>query len=296
MDLVVGATGFVGRRAALELRKRGREVRAMVRGGSGRAEAAPLLSAGIEVVAGDLTDPRSIERSCNGIETVISTATSMPHGRDDGLKRVDHDGSLDLIEMAERAGVKRFVYTSYSGSIREASPLQTAKRDCEKRLLAGQMQAVVLQPSFFMEVWLSPALGFDPDGPRARIYGSGENPISYISAENVAEFAAAAAVAEDQSGPLVLAMGGPEPLSQLQAVRVFEKRLKMKFQLEFVPLETLQRRHAAATDPLEKTFAALMIACAKGDLVEDSEASASRYGIRLRSLDEYIASSLKRAA
>lgn len=62
------------------------------------------------------------------------------------------------------------------------------------------------------------------------------------------------------------------------------------------PLETLQKRHAAATDPLEKAFAALMIACAKGDPVEDRQPSVSRCRIRPRSLDEYITISLKRAA
>src|SRR5208282_6367957 len=95
-------------------------------------------------------------------ETVICTATSMPAGADDGLRKVDHDGTLSLIEAAERQGVKRFVYVSYSGNSREDSPLETAKRDCENRLLNSKMQAVILRPSYFMDMWLSPALGFDP--------------------------------------------------------------------------------------------------------------------------------------
>jgi uncharacterized protein YbjT (DUF2867 family) len=285
MDLVVGATGVVGRQAALELRKRGRTVRALVRGGPARGEAAPLLAEGIEVVAGDLTDRAAVERGCAGIATVVSTATSMPHGRDDGLRRVDHDGTLALIEAAERAGVKRFVYVSYSGNIREESPLETAKRACENRLLAGKIQAVILRPSYFFEVWLSPVVGFDPANARARIYGTGENPVSYISARNVAEFAAATA-ASGEAGPLVRELGGPEALSQLQAVRIFEAKWKRKFTLEFVPLEALQAQ-LAATDPVQKTFAALMISYAKGDSIPESRANAERYGIRLRSVEEH---------
>jgi uncharacterized protein YbjT (DUF2867 family) len=286
MDLVVGATGLVGRQAALELRKRRRSVRALVRGGAARAEAAALLAAGIEVVAGDLTDRAAVERSCAGIETVISTATSMPHGRDNGLQRVDRDGTLGLVEAAERAGVGRFVYISYSGNIREDSPLETAKRMCERRLLAGKMQSVILRPSYFTDVWLSPALGFDPANARARIYGTGENPVSYISAGNVAEFAAAAA-ASDEPGPLALELGGPEALSQLQAVRIFEEMGKRKLALEFVPLEALRAQHRAASDPVGETFAALMVAYALGDRIPESRTSAARYGIRLRTVEAY---------
>src|SRR5262245_59599053 len=104
MDLVVGATGKVGGRAAMRLRERGRDVRAMVRGGERRPEAAPLAAAGIEIVDADVTAPETLAAVCAGVDTVVCTITSMPHGRDDGLRRVDHDGSLALIEAAERAG------------------------------------------------------------------------------------------------------------------------------------------------------------------------------------------------
>jgi len=113
-----------------------------------------------------------------------------------------------LIDSAERAGVQYFVYTSYSGNIREDSPLETAKRDCEKRLLAAKMRATILRPSYFMEMWLSPALGFDPANGRARIYGSGEAKVSYISFHDVVAFALA--VASNPSHPSAfLEMGGP---------------------------------------------------------------------------------------
>jgi uncharacterized protein YbjT (DUF2867 family) len=109
---------------------------------------------------------------------------------------VDLEGTLALIDSAERAGVKRFVYVSYSGNIREDSPLETAKRRCESRLLDSAMEAVILRPSYFMEVWLSPALGFDPANGAARIYGDGEGKVSYISGTDVASFAIAAATSE----------------------------------------------------------------------------------------------------
>ena len=294
MDLVVGATGLVGQQIALGLRRRGRAVRGLVRGGARHEKAAPLLAAGIEIVDADLTKPESLPAACAGVETLLSTATSMPHGKDDGLGRVDHDGVLALIESAEHAGVQHFVYTSYSGNIREDSPLEIAKRDCEKRLLASRMRATILRPSYFMEMWLSPALGFDPVGGRARIYGPGDAKVSYISFRDVVAFALA--VAANPSHPsAILEMGGPEPLSQRGAVGIFERTLGKKIELDAVPLAALEEQHRSS-DPLEKTFAALMIAYGKGDLIAGSLETARQYGVTLHSVSDYAAPFRKAAS
>jgi uncharacterized protein YbjT (DUF2867 family) len=286
--LVAGSTGFVGGEVAQELSQRTLQTRALVRGGAAHPKAKRLQNAGIEIVNGDLTLPESLDAACRGIDTVVSTVTSMPSGANDGLRRVDHDGTLALIAAAERAGVKKFVYISYSGNIREESPLETSKRDCENRLLQGPMQAVILRPSYFMEVWLSPALGFDPGSGSVRIYGSGEAKVSYISAFDVADFAVAAATKEHRDKNTILEMGGPEALSQLDAVGIFEQALGRKVQLEFLPAEAIRAQHGSS-DPLQKTFAALMLAYAKGDTISGARVSAQEYGIALRSVAEYAA-------
>jgi uncharacterized protein YbjT (DUF2867 family) len=293
MDLVVGATGLVGQQVTLGLRRQGRAVRALVRGGTRREKAAPLISAGIEVVDADLTKPESLPSVCAGVETVICTATSMPHGKDDGLRRVDHDGALALIDTAARSDVKHFVYTSYSGNIRKDSPLETAKRDCEKRLLSSKMRVTILRPSYFMEMWLSPALGFDPANGRARIYGSGDAKVSFISVQDVVSFGLAAA-AKSPDSSVTIEMGGPEPISQLDAVGIFEQTLGKKIEVEKVPLAALEEQHRS-TDPLQKTFAALMIGYAKGDVIPGNRETARGYGVTLHSVSAYAATFLKSA-
>jgi uncharacterized protein YbjT (DUF2867 family) len=294
MDLVVGATGLVGQQIALSLRQRGRQVRALVRGGKNHEKAKPLVSAGIDIVDADLTKHQTLPSACAGIETVVCTATSMPHGREDGLRRVDQDGVLALIEKAEQAGIRHFIYTSYSGNIREDSPLETAKRSCENRLLSGRMRATILRPSYFSEVWLSPALGFDPANGRARIYGTGEAKVSYISLNNVAAFAVAAAEKPPDKS-VVLEMGGPEPLSQLDAVRLFEQNFARKIDLDYVPVAALGEQHCSS-DPLQKTFAALMLGYAKGDTIPGSLETARSYGIALHTVSDYVSAASKAAS
>jgi uncharacterized protein YbjT (DUF2867 family) len=205
--LMVGGSGRVGKEAALGLANRSLKVRALLRGGGEHSKSAELMVAGVEVIDGDLGKAESLRTAAKGIDTVICSATSMPSCADDGLRRVDHEGTLALIEAAEREGVKRFMYISYSGNIRFDSPLEVAKRDCEDRLKRSKMQAVILRPSFFMEVWLSPMLGFDPANGTVRIYGPGTGKISFVSSSNVADFVVAVASSDWSEKSAVLELG-----------------------------------------------------------------------------------------
>jgi uncharacterized protein YbjT (DUF2867 family) len=292
--LVAGGTGLVGKNIALGLQATNGSVRALVRGGASNSKASELIGAGVEVVTGDLTEPPSLANACVGVDTVVCTATTMPTGANDGLRRVDHDGVLALIDAAERAAAKKFVYTSYSGNIETDCPLRTAKRDCETRLQQSAMDVVILRPTYFMEMWLGPHLGFDPLNGMARIYGDGNGKVSYISALDVAEIAVKAAVTPTGK-ETVLEMGGPEALSQLDAVRIFESILGTTCRLEFVPLDALRRQHLS-TDPLEKTFGALMLAYAGGDVIAGAVQTAAEYGVTLRTLSEYAMSVAARRA
>jgi uncharacterized protein YbjT (DUF2867 family) len=113
MILIVGGTGDLGGRVVQLVRDQGREVRCLVRAGT---EDAHLRRRGVEIVRGDLTDPNSLLPACEGVATVVATATAIGR-RLAGAKRptiheVDHVGMSALIDAAERAGVARFVYLS----------------------------------------------------------------------------------------------------------------------------------------------------------------------------------------
>src|SRR2546422_8270994 len=87
---------------------------------------------------------------------------------------------------------------------------------------------------------------------------------------DVVEFAVAAVAMSERDRAVILEMGGLEALSQLDAVRVFEKKLGKKFTLDFVPVEALEGQYCSS-DPLQKTFGALMLGYAKGDVIGRSE-------------------------
>jgi uncharacterized protein YbjT (DUF2867 family) len=271
MILIVGATGLLGGEICRLLTEDGMRVRALVRGTADEAKVARLKSLGVDLAGGDLKSRRSLEAACVGVHVVISTASStLSRQEGDSIESVDHHGQLNLIEAAEAAGVKHFILVSFPPSPME-SPLQSAKRDAEDRLRRSRMTHTILQPTVFMEVWLSPALGFDLAGAKARIFGTGQNAISWVSFQDVAKFAVEA-IDNPRAVNTTVEIGGPEGLSPLDVVRMAEEIAGKPFAVEHVPEEALRAQYSAATDALQRSFAALMITSAAGGVLDPARA------------------------
>ena len=267
MNLVVGASGMLGSEICRKLVEERKPVRALVRSSTDPAKQEKLQGLGAGLAYGDLKDPSTLEKACQGISTVISTASStFSRQMGDSIDTVDSRGQLNLLRAAKAAGVDRFIFISFPPSPEDFA-LQRAKRAVEAELAHGGLAYTVLQPTFFTEVWLSPAVGFDVANASARIYGSGEHQISWISYLDVARFAAGS-VDNPTARNRVIKLGGPESLSPLQVVQVFEEVSGRKFTVTHVPEEALQAQKAAATDSLQEAFAGLMLYYAHGDVID----------------------------
>ena len=287
MNLIVGATGLVGGEICRRLSAARRPVRALVRPTGDASRIAELRQSGAELVTGDLKDPASIRAACAGAATVLSTASStLSRQPDDSIDAVDRLGQLQLVQAARDAGVKHFVYVSFA-PMAEDFALQRAKREVEQAIVASGMTYTILQPTFFMEIWLSAALGFDVAARRARILGAGENPISWISFPNVAEFAVRA-LDTPAAHHKTLPLGGPEPLGPLQVVRLFEELTGDAFTVEHVLESVLRAGKAAARRALDEAFAALSLGYARGQVV-DMRTALEAMPVRLVSVREYAA-------
>jgi NADH dehydrogenase len=182
------------------------------------------------------------------------------------IETTDRQGMRHLIDAAKAAGVRKFVYTSFSGNIDRTFPLRDAKRQVERWLVESGLDWTILRPSYFMEVWLTPAVGFDPANGRVTIYGGGTEPVSWISVKDVAAFAGSALDAQ-QASRATLEIGGA-PLTPMEVVGIFETRLHQRIELMFVPTAALDEQEAAAADPMQRSFVALMRCLADGDAIE----------------------------
>jgi uncharacterized protein YbjT (DUF2867 family) len=289
MILVAGATGLVGSAVCQKLAKRGETVRALVRSTSAKEKLDALRSCGAELCVGDLKDPGSLSSACRGVDAVVSTASStLSRQSGDSIESVDAAGQLNLVNAAEAAGIERFVFVSFRPPRGISYPLADAKRRVEEAI--ASLNFTIIQASWFMEVWLSPALGFDYPNQTARIYGPGTSPISWVSFRDVAEMCALA-VRSPAAERRTIEFGGPEALSPLEVVARFEKIGGRPFQLQHVPEQTLRAQFDGAADPMQKTFAGLMLGYLYGDAI-DMAPVVEQFGIHLTSVDEYARSVL----
>ena len=287
MTLIAGATGMLGSEICRLLREQGKPVRALARSTSNPETLARLERSGAEIVQGDFKDKASLEDACRGATAVISTASSTISKQDgDSIESVDHQGQLNLIEAAEKAGVRQFVLISFPG-FELNFPLQSAKRAAEDRLRRGRMPYTVLQPTCFMEVWLSPGLGFDPAHGTAQIYGAGHNKVSWISYQDVAQFAVAA-LDNERAAQSFIKLGGPDALSPLEVVQLAEQFTGKAIAVQHVPEDALRAQHSAATDPLQQSFAGLMLYYAHGEAIDMKAALRVLPVRKLKSVREYL--------
>jgi NADH dehydrogenase len=268
MNLVVGATGLVGTEVCRRLRERGLPVRALVRPGSARETTVAGL--GAEIAHGDVKDAASLEAACRDVATVVSTATSTRSRRGGhSLESVDRTGQLVLLDAARRAGVRRFVYVSLSPNLPANNPLVRYKHEVEAAVRSSGLAWTVLQPSCFMEIWFGPAIGWDVAGGKARVFGPGTAPVSFISALDVAEFARLAATRPELQGR-ALPLGGPAPVSPLAAVGIFEEATGRRFKVQRVPVPVIKTMSLLLRpfDPITSSLMSLGAAVAKGDAID----------------------------
>ncbi|MFL5740965.1 MAG: SDR family oxidoreductase [Flavisolibacter sp.] len=268
--LVVGATGFLGTELCNQLLASGKKLKALVRKNSDPTKIKQLQERGVETVTGDLKDVDSLLSACKDVGAVISTASStLSRQEGDSIETVDRQGQLNLVDAAAKNGVEKFIFISFLES-KQSFPLQDAKREVEQRLIDSKMNYTILRPSFFMEVWLSPHLGFDPANHKATIYGHGAAKVSWIAIKDVAAFAVAS-LTNPAASNSIIDIGGPQALSPLEVVKIFEEQAGRTFELQYVPEEALRTQKEVSPDPLQQSFSALMLFLNQGPEVQMDE-------------------------
>ncbi|MBX7527503.1 SDR family oxidoreductase [Qipengyuania vesicularis] len=143
--LVAGSTGNTGTRLVHELCSRGHEPVALVRSSSDTSE----LPENVEQRLGDLT---SLEDDVTeGCDVVIFAAGSGGDTSEEMTRKVDRDGAIRLIDIAEKSGVKRFVMLSSVGTEdpdpnSDLAHYLQAKHVADERLKASSLDYVILRP------------------------------------------------------------------------------------------------------------------------------------------------------
>jgi uncharacterized protein YbjT (DUF2867 family) len=130
---VTGATGRVGRHVVDVLESEGHEVVPVSRSG------------GVDVVTGD-----GLADALAGVQCVIDAATGSSPDQAEATEFFTAS-ARNLLEIGERAGVKRIVMVSIIGTDRFTAGYGVAKLGHEQALLAGPIPTRILRASQFHE-------------------------------------------------------------------------------------------------------------------------------------------------
>jgi uncharacterized protein YbjT (DUF2867 family) len=203
--LVTGATGRVGRAVAGLLTAAGVPVRALTR----RPEAAEL-PVDVEVVAGDLTVPESLDAALQGVDAVFLVWTAPP-------------ASAPAVVERLAARPRRVVFLSSPHQtphpfFQQPNPMAVLHADIERLIAAAGLESTIIRPGMFASntlFWWAPAIraGGDVRWP----YGAAET--APVDDRDVAAVAARTLYEEGHAGGDYV-LTGPESLSQAEQVSI----------------------------------------------------------------------------
>jgi len=125
--LVTGGAGFIGSNLAQRLLELGYHVRILDNLSTGRKDNLAEIAGDVEFIEGDIRNVATVEKAVRGMDYVFHQAAlpSVPRSVADPVtsNEVNIVGTLNLLEAARRAAVRRFVMASSSSVYGESEEL-----------------------------------------------------------------------------------------------------------------------------------------------------------------------------
>ena len=237
--LITGATGFVGFHVARALTRAGKPFRALVRPASNTSALAAL---GADLTQGDLLDPASLSRACDGCGAVIHLGGAADVADLEVNRRVNVDGTANLAAACDQAGVGRLLFFSTNCAVRE---LQDAygqtKLQAEQLLREFKLDLRIFRPAMMYGEGSREFATFVHTvarTPLVPVPGDGEHLLRPIFIDD-AVAAALAAVELDGLGGRVYDIIGPEPITLNALIQLTARHLGKRRRPLHIPLKLI---------------------------------------------------------
>jgi uncharacterized protein YbjT (DUF2867 family) len=296
MELVTGATGYVGGRLVRRLVREGRPVRALARDAS-RIEALE----GVAPAEGDLLTGHGIARALEGCSTVYYLVHSMErpqNGDRSGFPDRDRRAAEALAGAAREAGVERIVYLGGIAPAGLVSPHLGSRIEVEEILLGAVPGSTALRASIVIGAGSASFRVLVRLVERLRVLpfpAWHRNRTRPIDERDVIEFLArtprvpaAAGRSLDVTGPDELSYG--EMIDRI-AVAMGVGRVRLALGASLTP--TASALVAAVTGQPLELVRPLMQSLESDVLPRDPDAAPRLYGIRTRPFDRAVDHALR---
>jgi uncharacterized protein YbjT (DUF2867 family) len=294
MILIVGVTGVLGSETARQLLAAGHKVRGLTRYPE---NAVDIKKLGAEIVQGDLIDKDSLVRACQGEDAVLAAAHKLMGTDKYTSQAVDDQGHRTLIDVAEKAGVKHFVYTSAQHvSPDHPTDFYRNKAKVESYLKASGLSYTILRPPAFMEWHVHNLLGKNIlNTGKTTIFGSGNNPANFMAARDVAHIAVLA-LTDPRLKNRILEIGGPDNVTRNQIAEMYGRFSGMKPKISHVPTR-MMKIMSPVLRPVQPVVSRLMSFSAWTDTTSQSfnpEAMLKEFPMTLTRVEDFIREQVNR--
>ncbi len=181
--LLAGGTGYLGSHIADAIVSLGLPARMLTRK---KQRLAQYESSTIEIMEATVTEPDTLLRSCQGIDTVISTIGITRQKDGFTYMDVDYQANLNLLREAQRAGVRKFIYVSaINGDKHRDLKIFEAKEAFVDELKTSGLEYTVIRPNGFFSD-MKDFLQMASKG-RVFLFGNGEQLMNPIHGADLAE-------------------------------------------------------------------------------------------------------------
>jgi len=236
--LLTGATGSIGSRLLPRLIASGQDVRCLVREPRKLGD----QRVNVQITMGDLrelSDPYLLRQAMRGVDTVIHLAASIRDQPPFRVEELNGLATVRLLEAAELAGVKRFVFFSaLNASSVQRTRFFRAKWIAEQAVMKSLMETTIFRPSIVFDQsdpWITILRRFS-FLPVIPVSGDGNSRYQPIWADDVARTVVATLEQPGRKGTGIVELAGPETLTYSQMSSLVGRLAGRPRRLWHVPL------------------------------------------------------------